>query len=1005
MQHDSGTTSSLQAALQMDSSIPSDQATGDTSPTNVVGPARPVKRRRKNGGDEEGGPSEPRRLRRSHEACARCRGKKIKCDSKHPRCTACVTAGTPCNQEDRHRQTLTPRGHTERLEALIAQCDVLLKRHIPNFSLDRIEEILAHEGIDINAISLNSIETVLQYQPDPSRPFRSDPAPPPPPPPPHIYPPGIIPPPPGYPIIHPPPPGYPYPIPGHPAYNPHLHPFPPPPPPPGTAYGPPLSHPPPPPPPPSESPTRSAPPPEIVGQDPKANDMSSTQALAKSFGVSPAIVNDLNPSQLNATHSDKEDLAVGSNGLSSGRDRAFHESSSPRDSVKWRTVSLRRSSNPRPPISLNGSPVTSQSVEVWLPKDRNMVHHITDVYFKRLNRHRPVFLRKDFDSALDDLYAEKLGSHDPGFICSVYLVFALGTLSELNYRSSNMDDSSSKDDAQSPSMTRKLMPTDWPQHEDFFEMALAVKPELKVTISSLQALILLHWYLYTERQGRTLWRLVGSLVRLSIELGLHHDPTTQVQTNAGGEKHVFTEEECQLRIRLWGIVLVHDRGTSILLGRPLAIAPSDANTPPPSRMKRPAEFSEHFELSFPIAEIQADIINSLYSPSRQSGDTIMRNATRIIKSMQEFRRNLPERYKNYFGGTDDWPLERRTKLVEEITEDEGLTLLKLGIARILLLRALFSLRELSFEQRSKALVDAIIASHNIIIVHSQLIRFPDIAFFTSPIPLHIAAMVILYGRMSKCNCLSHHTAIEDVWLALDMLPRFRWRWDRKDVNGGHPLIARLAERVMEVSLQQIGPATHPVLLSEPEWEDDSASMRSPTLSLSSKSPQQSASTIASPPTYGNAGNSNGGTTTAYSPQQRPVKGITATMAGHGGDKMVEVPATLFYPFYPEATPPVTGHNGAGGGSGGTAGQDYSHLLAAAAASQQNADTYMSEERDGGVSSPTTHTSSPPSVSVWINVSSPLQSSRTIYFLIQITEKQQHSSSQRPALGYSIPPQS
>ncbi|KAL0569882.1 hypothetical protein V5O48_012081 [Marasmius crinis-equi] len=919
------------------------------------------------------------------------------CDSKHPRCTACVTAGTPCQQEDRHRQTLTPRGHTERLETLLAQCDTLLKRRVPNFSLDRIEEILVHEGVDLNAINPHASEV------------------PPPPPPPHMYPPAMMPPPPpGYPMMPPPPPGYPpYPIPGHP-YNPHLHP-PFAPPPPGTAYAP-LSHPPPPPPPSQpapaaqppaqpaaaspETPSRAVPPLEIVGQDPKANDMSSTQALAKSFGVSPAIVNDLAPAHLNPTHADREDLAVGSNGLSSGRDRAFHETTSPRDSVKWRTVSLRRSSNPRPPISLNGTPGTSQSVEVWLPKDRNMVEHITEVYFTRLNQHRPVFLKSDFDVALEDLYAEKEGSHDPGFICSVYLVLALGTLSELNYRSSGAGASehgtNEEGPQMSPSMTRKLMPTDWPQHEDFFGMALAVKPELKVTISSLQALILLHWYLYTERQGRTLWRLVGSLVRLSIELGLHHDPTTQLQPSNNPDpaepKRLFTEEECQLRIRLWGIVLVHDRGTSILLGRPLAIAPSDSNTPRPTRTKHARsqhDFSEHFELSFPIAEIQADIINSLYSPSRQSGDAIMRNATRIIKSMQEFRRGLPDRYKNYFGGTDDWPLERRTKLVEEITEDEGLTLLKLNIARILLLRALFSLRELSYTERRKALVDAIITSHNTIIVHSQLIRFPDIGFYTSPIPLHIAAMVILYGRMSKCDCLPNHTAVEDVWLALDMLPRFRWRWERKDVNGGHPLIARLAERIMEVSLQQIGPATHPVLLSEPEWDEESirsptlASVRSPTMSSLSTSPQMS---VASP-TYNGGGN--GGSSSApsvYSPQQRAVNGITAAMSGHsssGGEKsMIEVPATLFYPFYPEATPPTNGHNGGAGNSN----QDYSHLLAAAAASQQSADTYMSEERDGSVGVASPSSASTQGVGVWMN-------------------QQQHSPTQRSGMSYSIPPQS
>lgn len=170
---------------------------------------------------------------------------------------------------------------------------------------------------------------------------------------------------------------------------------------------------------------------------------------------------------------------------------------------------------------------------------------------------------------------------------------------------------------------------------------------------------------------------------------------------------LFTEEECQLRIRLWGIVLVHDRGTSILLGRPLAIAPSDTNTPRPARTKsnRHDDFSEHFELSGPVAEIQADIINSLYTPKRQAGDTVMRNATRIIKSMVEFRRGLPDRYKYYFSGTKDWSLDKKSKLVQGISEDEGLTLLKLGIARILLLRALFSSKELVYPSRHQALVD------------------------------------------------------------------------------------------------------------------------------------------------------------------------------------------------------------------------------------------------------------------------------------------------------------
>lgn len=78
----------------------------------------------------------------------------------------------------------------------------------------------------------------------------------------------------------------------------------------------------------------------IPGQDPKANDMSSTQALAKSFGVAPFIVNDTSSSPVPAYYTPatvhystsnpppaaparlaEEDLAVGSSGLDSGRDR------------------------------------------------------------------------------------------------------------------------------------------------------------------------------------------------------------------------------------------------------------------------------------------------------------------------------------------------------------------------------------------------------------------------------------------------------------------------------------------------------------------------------------------------------------------------------------------------------------------------------------------------------------------------------------------------------------
>ena len=137
------------------------------------------------------------------------------------------------------------------------------------------------------------------------------------------------------------------------------------------------------------------------------------------------------------------------------------------------------------------------NVPVFLPKSRETVRQVVDAYFNRLNFHRPVLLRSDFERTLDALYENHSLPHDPGFICCAYLVFGLGTLSELNHRVSKMESGGQVAGSVGPSV-KSLMPPDWPEHEEFFQLALSVKPDLRVTVSSLQALTLLQWYLYTE---------------------------------------------------------------------------------------------------------------------------------------------------------------------------------------------------------------------------------------------------------------------------------------------------------------------------------------------------------------------------------------------------------------------------------------------------------------------------------------------------------------------------
>ena len=256
---------------------------------------------------------------------------------------------------------------------------------------------------------------------------------------------------------------------------------------------------------------------------------------------------------------------------------------------------------------------------------------------------------------------------------------------------------------------------------------------------------------------------------------------------------------------------------------------------------------------------------------------------------------------------------------------------------------------------------AIVTSHNIIVIHNQLIKYPDISFFVSPIPLHIAAMVILYGHMSNCERIPHQMALEDVWMALDILPSIRWRWERKDLNGGHPLIARLAEKILSVNLHQVGPPSHPVLLSEPDWEQDAAKMASISTPKLGHSPRSvgsapgSGSGTGGGPVYGNGFNGQG--------TQKP--GYNQQPSGH----LADVPAGLFYPFFPEKatgdedgqssgeTPDTPGGAGVGigqvgSGSAGVGQGNYDSLLATAAATQAmpygyhaGHDSFVLEEKD------------------------------------------------------------
>lgn len=218
-------------------------------------------------------------------------------------------------------------------------------------------------------------------------------------------------------------------------------------------------------------------------------------------------------------------------GIGMSRPNAF---SKPHNPAHWTSVALHRDS----------LTTSTEDHSFLLPRDRRLAQRVLDCYFDNLNPHRPVFMRKEFMSQVDALYdsldhpggngdgeeakrrnetdmnmnvdgggvgsgpsgtgtdghggiggglpgaggganKHKDLASDAGFLCSVYLVFALGTMAVRNRRAHGSDSGDG-------------MEENWPSHEYFYDLALLLKPDLANSISTLQALILLHWYLYCE---------------------------------------------------------------------------------------------------------------------------------------------------------------------------------------------------------------------------------------------------------------------------------------------------------------------------------------------------------------------------------------------------------------------------------------------------------------------------------------------------------------------------
>ncbi|KAI0649607.1 fungal-specific transcription factor domain-containing protein [Trametes meyenii] len=719
-----------------------------------------------------------RRSNRQAYACVHCRTKKIKCDATFPKCTRCASAGADCEQQDLNINAIVPRGRVVTAERRVLQCLALLHQHYPELTLDQLDDLCDNVGISIEVEHPANVASSAMSHPHIPR-LDAVPSP-------TIYAhtmrskytvahntaytsdttvsqesatesPTAFSCVPGMPHWHSsdaattikdncvraPTLGY---MPAAPPQVPRPLPLP----------VPDLHHP--------------APDTQFKGHDPNVCDMSDILSLARVFGVSSVFTRevavlpvDQEPFSVDIT---ADELTLRLNAASKA------SLPLPREQSKWISIPTNHCRGDVP-----------ETFHVSLPASREIVIKILDTYFSYLNPNRPVLFRESFQRELDMMYDGQVVPYDVGFLCSTYLVFALGTLYDIK---------ASGNDGDTGAGEYTSVPPLWPGHEEFFELVLVFKSHLSTTTSSLQALLLLYWYLYTTKQGNALRRLVGSIVRLAIELGLNHDPTPQ---------NVFSEAECELRVRLWHTTLIYDRTTSLLLGIPLSVSPWFSNVPLPTNHGT-SSISEHFMRCCAIAELRADLISSLCIAIHPTPDVLAKKAVKLIENMKTFCLGLPERFAWYISRTEAWSMENRVQLVRYMPVDDGLSLLDAGVTKLAIMRLLFCSENLQYSLQHCALVFAMILSHNVIAIYHRLMQCPQTTFFVSPAPLQMAVMVILYGHMSNCTRIPRQTALQDVHVALEIL-RTLHRQQGHGTFRGESLLTLLSEAVLGVSVQEV----------------------------------------------------------------------------------------------------------------------------------------------------------------------------------------------------------
>jgi hypothetical protein len=309
-----------------------------------------------------------------------------------------------------------------------------------------------------------------------------------------------------------------------------------------------------------------------------------------------------------------------------------------------------------------------------------------------------------------------------------------------------------------------------------------------------------------------------------MDLGLHLDTFLEdVDDLTPSER-----DERDLRICLWSTVILLDRSTSLLFGRPLVIATGNVDIRQISMRRETALCSPNFLPSILIAGIQADIVEAFYSwdTGVQSAEQILTNTSRILQSIGTVTEQLPtiRRCLNPVSSAVD------QELLQQVPCSEAILFLQSEICRVLLLRLIVVSEKAPRVYQERALengtlhslilfnqtdfgIIATIASHNIIAIHVHFQSSPGFGLFMSYNFVTSAAMTIMWAYQSRISGLPSKTTQDDVSRSLVVLSDSA----PGDHRRGTMLISRAAT---QANLSICQPSAYPQLIADRGWCDE-----------------------------------------------------------------------------------------------------------------------------------------------------------------------------------------